>query len=210
MEGGGPKGEGLEGGPEGCCPTLRNGGWAPEGRGPRRVGPRRVGGPKFHFKVALLSRVHLFVLVFRFLCIPRQTSMGRRGWQAIEVLQGWFNVICGPRPPSVRWPQAQSSRQPVKVVRNASATPAQVSVGRSPFSARSSSQEWSSSHSTGGHGACTPPCNPVGVSHAVVGCRRSRVGSSKKLSRRPKRKPTGSGLAHGQTTFPCRLWCPQS
>ena len=60
--------------------------------------------------------------------------MGRRGWQAIEVPQGWFNVICGPRPPSVRWPQAQSSRQPVKVVRNASAaTPAKVSVGRPHF-----------------------------------------------------------------------------
>ena len=61
---------------------------------------------------------------------PRQTSMGRRGWQAIEVPQGWFNVIRGPRPPSVRWPQAQSSHRPVKVVRNASVTPAQVSVGR--------------------------------------------------------------------------------
>ena len=44
--------------------------------------------------------------------------MGRRGWQAIEVPHGWFNVIRGPRPPSVRWPQAQSSHQPEKVVRS--------------------------------------------------------------------------------------------
>ena len=33
-----------------------------------------------------------------------------------------------------------------------------------------SSPEWSSPHSSGGHGACTPSCNTVGVSHAVVGC----------------------------------------
>ena len=41
---------------------------------------------------------------------------------SVEVPHGWFNVIRGPRP-----------RQPVKVVRNASATPAKVSVGRSRF-----------------------------------------------------------------------------
>ena len=64
--------------------------------------------------------------------------MGRRGWQAIEVPQEWFNVIRGPRPPSVRWPQAQSSRQSAKVVRDApTATPVKVSVGR-PRSQQSS------------------------------------------------------------------------
>ena len=40
----------------------------------------------------------------------------------------------------------------------------------------------------GGHGACTPSCNTVFVSHAVVGCRRSHVDSSPRSSRRPKRK----------------------
>ena len=39
----------------------------------------------------LLRKVRQRVLVF--LLHPRQTPMGRRGWQAIEVPQGWFNVI---------------------------------------------------------------------------------------------------------------------
>ena len=68
--------------------------------------------------------VHLFVLV----CVllhPRQTSMGRRGWQAIEVIRG-------PRPPSVRWPQAQRSHQPVKMRNMSVATPTKVPGGR-PF-----------------------------------------------------------------------------
>ena len=47
--------------------------------------------------------------VLEFLLRRRQTSTGRRGWQAIEVPQGWFNVVRDPRPPSVRWPNA---RQP--------------------------------------------------------------------------------------------------
>ena len=38
----------------------------------------------------LLRKACQRVLVF--LLHPRQTSMGRRGWQAIEVPQGWFNV----------------------------------------------------------------------------------------------------------------------
>ena len=77
-------------------------------------------------KVALLQRVHLFVLVLSgFFCIHV------RGWQAIEVMQGWFNVIRGPRPPSVRWPQAQSSHQPVKVVHNVSAATRTMSGDRS-------------------------------------------------------------------------------
>ena len=69
--------------------------------------------------------------VVRFFLHPRQTSMGCRGWQAMEVPQGWFNVIRGPRPPSVRWPQAQSSNQPVMVVRNVSTATHSTSGDRS-------------------------------------------------------------------------------
>ena len=76
-----------------------------------------------------------------------------------------------PRPPSVRWPQAQSSHQQVKVVRNASATPAQVFVGRTGFKHDPVRKIGSAPTPEEVMGACTPPCNPVGVSHAVVGCR---------------------------------------
>ena len=80
---------------------------------------------------AISLKVAVCFGVVRFLLHPRQTSMGRRGWQAVEVPQGWFNVIRGPRPPSVRWPQAQSSHQPVKVVRNVSAATRTTSGDRS-------------------------------------------------------------------------------
>ena len=127
-------------------------------------------GSSCHVKVALLSRFTCLFWV-SFLLHPRQSPMGRRG-QAIEVPQGWFNV--GPRPPSVRWPQAQSSRQSAKVVRDAPiATPVKVFCRSPSFSAefrwRFSSQEWSSSHSRGDNGACTSSCNAVGVRHATTG-----------------------------------------
>ena len=32
--------------------------------------------------------------------------MPRRGWRAVEVPEGWLQVIRGPRPASVRWPRA--------------------------------------------------------------------------------------------------------
>ena len=44
--------------------------------------------------------------------------MPRRGWQAIEVPSGWYEVIRCPRPPAQKWPfapsrqAAQQSRQP--------------------------------------------------------------------------------------------------
>ena len=66
-------------------------------------------GSPFWFKPFWLKHeVSVSFLVF-LLLHPRQTSMGRRGWQATEVPQCWFNVIRGPRPPSVLWPNA---RQP--------------------------------------------------------------------------------------------------
>ena len=38
--------------------------------------------------------------------------MPRRGWSAMEIPSGWFEVIRGPRPPSVRWPQAHDRQPP--------------------------------------------------------------------------------------------------
>ena len=121
---------------------------------------------------------------------PRQSPMGRRGWQAIVtgVVQcdPWASSAVGAVATGAEFPSANEGGAQC-VSRNT-----REGFCWSPsFSAelrwRSSSQEWSTSHSRGGQGACTPSCNAVGVSHAVVGCRRSRVGS-KKLSRRPKRK----------------------
>ena len=44
---------------------------------------------------------------FDFLCVPvGQGVMPHRGWTAMEVPSGWYEVIRGLRPPSVRWPQA--------------------------------------------------------------------------------------------------------
>ena len=42
---------------------------------------------------------------------PLQTwqLMPRKGWTALETPNGWFKLIRGPRPPSVRWPSAKSS-----------------------------------------------------------------------------------------------------
>ena len=34
--------------------------------------------------------------------------MPRKGWSTLETPNGWFQVIRGPRPPSVRWPNAKS------------------------------------------------------------------------------------------------------
>ena len=42
-------------------------------------------------------------------------------------------MICGPRPPSVRRPQAQSSHQPVNMRNVSVATPGKVPGGRHPF-----------------------------------------------------------------------------
>ena len=49
--------------------------------------------------------------------------MPRRGWRAVEAPAGWFEVIRGPRPPSVSWPRAtqgvqQRQHQPVDPPRN--------------------------------------------------------------------------------------------
>ena len=36
--------------------------------------------------------------------------MPRRGWSAIATPSGWFEVIRGPRPPSVQWPLASKGQ----------------------------------------------------------------------------------------------------
>ena len=38
--------------------------------------------------------------------------MPRRGWTAIETPCGWFEVIRGPRPPSVQWPCRLHEQRP--------------------------------------------------------------------------------------------------
>ena len=54
---------------------------------------------------AQVEVVHSVVLV----CFVSQVSRGvmpRRGGSAIETPNGWFEVIRGPWPPSVKWPIA--------------------------------------------------------------------------------------------------------
>ena len=36
--------------------------------------------------------------------------MPRRGWSSLPVPDGWFEVIRGPRPPSVQWPHQQKGK----------------------------------------------------------------------------------------------------
>ena len=36
--------------------------------------------------------------------------MPRRGWRAVETPAGWYEVIRGPRPSSVKWPVAQAKQ----------------------------------------------------------------------------------------------------
>ena len=49
-------------------------------------------------------------LVFSFCILVRRRSMPRRGWSAIATPSGWYEVIRGPRPPSVQWPLASNGK----------------------------------------------------------------------------------------------------
>ena len=53
---------------------------------------------------ALLTRVPSSLLL---LSQVRRFSMGRRGWSAVSTPAGWYEVIRGPRPPSVQWLKGQ-------------------------------------------------------------------------------------------------------
>ena len=46
-----------------------------------------------------------------FFCISSGRSMGRKGWTMMEVPNGWYEVLRGPRPPSARWPARGQSPQ---------------------------------------------------------------------------------------------------
>ena len=58
--------------------------------GPPPFGPTLYLGLGVHFGVFL----------------QRRFSMPRRGWQALDIPSGWYEVIRGPRPRSVQWPLA--------------------------------------------------------------------------------------------------------
>ena len=66
----------------------------------------------------------------------REVRMPRRGWQAIEVPSGWYEVIRGPRPQAQKWPfapsrqLAQHSRQPAQQSRQSQSGPASRQGGR--------------------------------------------------------------------------------
>ena len=40
--------------------------------------------------------------------------MLRKGWSAVEVPNGWLQVIRGPRPPAAQWPRAKAQSKPVQ------------------------------------------------------------------------------------------------
>ena len=42
---------------------------------------------------------------FLFAFSVRRIPMVRRGWSAIPAPSGWYEIIRGPRPPSVQWPK---------------------------------------------------------------------------------------------------------
>ena len=56
--------------------------------------------------VVLCARRVLFVSC----SLVRRRSMPRRGWSSLPVPDGWFEVIRGPRPPSVQWPHQQKGK----------------------------------------------------------------------------------------------------
>ena len=59
------------------------------------------------------------MFLFTVFCVPyKSVLMPRRGWRAVEVPEGWLQVIRGPRPASVQWPRAvpNSNRESRKKV----------------------------------------------------------------------------------------------
>ena len=64
----------------------------------------------------------LFSVQWRLVRVPR------RGWQAIEVPSGWYEVIRGPRPQAQKWPFAPS-RQPTQQSRQSQSGPASARQG---------------------------------------------------------------------------------
>ena len=81
--------------------------------------------------------------------------MPRRGWSSITTPSGWYEVIRGPRPPSVQWPLAPKGQgkgkggKPVAVPRAPQKIPqkAQSKVGRLEAALQALGQEQSSARS---------------------------------------------------------------
>ena len=52
-------------------------------------------------------------MTFFFCSSVRRRIMPRKKWRAVEAPAGWYEVIRGPRPSSVKWPMAQPLKQVV-------------------------------------------------------------------------------------------------
>ena len=95
-------------------------------------------------------------------------SMPRKGWTAVETPNGWFQLIRGPRPPSIRWEKATrpQSRETAQ---------GQCEVGGEPQCETHPSPQPSRSRS--GHRECTVESGQVAESPRGRGrCGRSRGG----------------------------------
>ena len=65
----------------------------------------------------LLTRVSRQGIVVSFASLLRRNFlMVRKGCSAIATPSGWYNVVRGPRPPSVQWPRYQQWRAPSGVI----------------------------------------------------------------------------------------------
>ena len=128
--------------------------------------------------------------------VRRRISVPRKGWWFAEAPAGWFEVIRGPRPPSVKWPNAQPQKaEPLQSARCSSPErrsdwPTTTSRGRNwcpswrmagllqlraaaeaaqqnPVPAAQATRLGSSDHFIATDGQRAP----VGARHVVAGCR---------------------------------------
>ena len=61
----------------------------------------------FLSNITLLSRVLTFWVCSTFASCVSRTFIVHRGWQSMDILSGWLQVLRGPRPKSVQWPFGQ-------------------------------------------------------------------------------------------------------
>ena len=73
---------------------------------------------------AVLAQDHEQFLCGDFLCIFVSRLMGRRGWSAMPIPDGWVQVIRGPRPKAENWPRSK----PSVVVQKGPRTPTNTSA----------------------------------------------------------------------------------
>ena len=94
-------------------------------------------------------------MILSFLALVSRTAHAAQGiWSSIATPSGWYEVIRGPRPPSVQWPlapkgQGKGKGKPVAVPRAPQKTPqtAQSKVGRLEAALQALGQEQSSARS---------------------------------------------------------------